>query len=97
MRSHNQPLSHRITRRRGSDWQLDSRTNANWANGNWTNGILRRGIERTSRRDGTVVLTEHVPGFERLTQFGAAGHAGDYKVLSLDEMAKRYQASPVGA
>jgi fructose-bisphosphate aldolase, class II len=35
--------------------------------------------------------------FERLTQFGAAGHAGDYKVLSLDEMAKRYEASPVGA
>jgi fructose-bisphosphate aldolase, class II len=27
---------------------------------------------------------------ERLTQFGAAGHAGDYQVLSLPEMAERY-------
>ncbi|MEI8104369.1 MAG: ketose-bisphosphate aldolase [Actinomycetes bacterium] len=30
---------------------------------------------------------------ERLTQFGAAGHAGDYEVLSLEEMAKRYAGS----
>ena len=34
---------------------------------------------------------------DRLTQFGAAGHAGDYAVLSLDEMTKRYEGSPVGA
>jgi fructose-bisphosphate aldolase, class II len=34
---------------------------------------------------------------ERLTQFGAAGHATDYEVLSLDEMADRYAGSPVGA
>jgi len=34
---------------------------------------------------------------ERLTQFGAAGHAGDYDVLSLEETAKRYAESPVGA
>jgi fructose-bisphosphate aldolase class II len=39
---------------------------------------------------------------DRLTAFGAAGHAGDYEVLSLDEMAKVYTAtpttgSPVGA
>jgi fructose-bisphosphate aldolase class II len=34
---------------------------------------------------------------ERLTQFGAAGHAGDYDVLPLEEMAKRYAGSPVGA
>jgi len=34
---------------------------------------------------------------ERLTQFGAAGHAGDYEVLPLSEMAKRYAGSPVGA
>jgi fructose-bisphosphate aldolase class II len=39
---------------------------------------------------------------ERLTQFGAAGHATDYEVLSLDEMANRYavsipSGSPVGA
>jgi hypothetical protein len=34
---------------------------------------------------------------ERLTQFGAAGHAGDYEVLPLEEMAKRYKGSPVGA
>jgi fructose-bisphosphate aldolase class II len=27
---------------------------------------------------------------ERLTQFGAAGHAGDYEVLSLEQMAQRY-------
>jgi fructose-bisphosphate aldolase class II len=33
----------------------------------------------------------------RLTSFGAAGHAGDYEVLSLDEMATRYAGSPVGA
>jgi fructose-bisphosphate aldolase class II len=35
--------------------------------------------------------------FERMNQFGSAGRAGDYEVLSLDQMAKRYQASPVGA
>ena len=34
---------------------------------------------------------------ERLTQFGAGGHAGDYEVLSLPEMAERYARSPVGA
>jgi fructose-bisphosphate aldolase class II len=39
---------------------------------------------------------------DRLTAFGAAGHAADYEVLSLDEMAKVYTAiphngSPVGA
>jgi fructose-bisphosphate aldolase class II len=34
---------------------------------------------------------------ERLTQFGAAGHAGDYDVLPLEEMARRYAGSPVGA
>jgi fructose-bisphosphate aldolase class II len=36
---------------------------------------------------------------ERLTQFGAAGHAGDYTVLSLEEMASRYASdgSLVGA
>ena len=33
---------------------------------------------------------------ERLTQFGAAGHAGDYTVVPLEEMAKRYAESPVG-
>ena len=30
-------------------------------------------------------------------KFGAAGHAGDYEVLPLEEMAKRYTESPVGA
>jgi fructose-bisphosphate aldolase class II len=34
---------------------------------------------------------------DRLTQFGAAGHAGDYTVISLEEMAKRYEGSPVSA
>jgi fructose-bisphosphate aldolase, class II len=34
---------------------------------------------------------------DRLKQFGAAGHAGDYTVLSLDEMKTRYAGSPVGA
>src|SRR5258707_1118667 len=34
---------------------------------------------------------------ERLTQFGSAGHAGDYEVLSLAEMAEGYEASPVSA
>jgi fructose-bisphosphate aldolase, class II len=34
---------------------------------------------------------------ERMRQFWSAGHAGDYEVLSLDEMAKRYAGSPVGA
>jgi fructose-bisphosphate aldolase class II len=33
---------------------------------------------------------------ERLTQFGAAGHAADYTVIPLEEMAKRYSESPVG-
>jgi fructose-bisphosphate aldolase class II len=28
---------------------------------------------------------------QRMTQFGQAGHAGDYAPLSLEEMAKRYQ------
>jgi fructose-bisphosphate aldolase class II len=27
---------------------------------------------------------------QRMNDFGSAGHAGDYEVLSLDEMAKRY-------
>ena len=30
-------------------------------------------------------------------QYGAAGHAGDCQVLSLPEMAERYDRSPVGA
>ena len=34
---------------------------------------------------------------ERMTQFGQAGHAKDYTAIPLEEMAKRYQASPVGA
>jgi fructose-bisphosphate aldolase, class II len=34
---------------------------------------------------------------DRLTQFGAAGHAGDYEVLTLEEMTKWYEGSPVGA
>jgi fructose-bisphosphate aldolase class II len=29
---------------------------------------------------------------ERLTQFGAAGHAGDYEVLPLSQMAERYSS-----
>jgi fructose-bisphosphate aldolase class II len=33
---------------------------------------------------------------DRLTQFGAAGHAGDYEVLSLDEMANVYAGVTVG-
>jgi hypothetical protein len=28
-----------------------------------------------------------------MTQFGQAGHAGDYAPLSLEEMAKRYQGN----
>jgi fructose-bisphosphate aldolase class II len=32
---------------------------------------------------------------ERLTQFGAAGHAGDYEVIPLAEMARRYVEAPV--
>jgi hypothetical protein len=34
---------------------------------------------------------------QRIMDFGSGGHAGDYEVLSLDEMAKRYAGSPVGA
>jgi fructose-bisphosphate aldolase, class II len=34
---------------------------------------------------------------ERMRQFGSAGHAGDYEVIPLTEMAKRYAGSPVGA
>jgi fructose-bisphosphate aldolase class II len=34
---------------------------------------------------------------ERMRQFGSAGHAGDYEVLSLEETAKRYAASAVRA
>jgi fructose-bisphosphate aldolase class II len=34
---------------------------------------------------------------ERMVQFGSAGHAGDYEVASLSEMAARYAGSPVGA
>ena len=29
---------------------------------------------------------------ERMTQFGQAGHAGDYQPLPLEEMAKRYKS-----
>jgi fructose-bisphosphate aldolase class II len=28
----------------------------------------------------------------RMTQFGQAGHAGDYKAISLEDMAKQYKA-----
>jgi fructose-bisphosphate aldolase class II len=31
----------------------------------------------------------------RMTQFGQAGHAGDYSPISLAEMAKHYAAQPV--
>jgi fructose-bisphosphate aldolase class II len=31
----------------------------------------------------------------RMTQFGQAGHAGDYKAISLADMAKQYAAQPV--
>ena len=34
---------------------------------------------------------------QRMNDFGSAGHAGDYTVLSLDEMATLYTGSPVGA
>jgi fructose-bisphosphate aldolase class II len=34
---------------------------------------------------------------DRLTSFGAAGHAGDYTVLTLEEMKERYARSPVSA
>jgi fructose-bisphosphate aldolase class II len=34
---------------------------------------------------------------ERMRQFGSAGHAGDYEVLPLEAMGKRYEGSPVGA
>jgi len=34
---------------------------------------------------------------QRMRDFGSAGHAGDYTVKSLAEMAKLYQGSPVGA
>jgi len=34
---------------------------------------------------------------DRMNSFGAAGHAGDYTVLSLDEMKVRYAGSPVSA
>jgi fructose-bisphosphate aldolase class II len=33
---------------------------------------------------------------ERMTQFGQAGHAGDYAPMSLSEMAKRYAEQGVG-
>jgi fructose-bisphosphate aldolase class II len=33
---------------------------------------------------------------ERMQQFGSAGHAGDYEVLPLAEMAKRYAGDRVG-
>src|SRR5262249_39012285 len=36
-------------------------------------------------------------GAERLTRCGPAGHAQDYEVLSLAEMAERSARSPVGA
>src|SRR5579884_2114541 len=34
---------------------------------------------------------------QRMTEFGQAGHAGDYKPVSLEEMARRYQQEPVHA
>ncbi len=34
---------------------------------------------------------------QRMTEFGQAGHAGDYEPVSLEEMAKRYAAKAVGA
>jgi fructose-bisphosphate aldolase class II len=33
----------------------------------------------------------------RMTQFGQAGHAGDYAPVSMEEMAKRYAQKSVGA
>jgi fructose-bisphosphate aldolase class II len=33
----------------------------------------------------------------RMTQFGQAGHAGDYKPISLDEMAQRYRKQPLAS
>jgi fructose-bisphosphate aldolase class II len=33
---------------------------------------------------------------ERMTQFGQAGHAGDYSPISISEMAKKYSAQAVG-
>ncbi len=32
----------------------------------------------------------------RMTQFGQAGHAGEYEALPLKAMADRYAAQPVG-
>jgi len=34
---------------------------------------------------------------QRMTQFGQAGHAHDYKPIPLDEMAKRYAGEAVPA
>ena len=34
---------------------------------------------------------------QRMRDFGSAGHAGDYEVLTLEEMTNRYAGSPVGA
>jgi fructose-bisphosphate aldolase class II len=34
---------------------------------------------------------------QRMVDFGSAGHAGDYEVTPLAEMARRYAGSPVGA
>ena len=34
---------------------------------------------------------------QRMRDFGSAGHGGDYEVLTLEEMTKRYAGSPVGA
>ena len=31
----------------------------------------------------------------RMIQFGQAGHAGDYKPIPLEEMARRYKETPV--
>ena len=33
---------------------------------------------------------------QRMNDFGSAGHAGDYAVVPLEEMAKRYSGSPAG-
>jgi fructose-bisphosphate aldolase class II len=32
---------------------------------------------------------------QRMTQFGQAGHAGDYQPIPLAEIAERYAAQPV--
>jgi fructose-bisphosphate aldolase class II len=34
---------------------------------------------------------------QRMTQFGQAGHVGDYAPISLEEMAKRYREQRIAA